>query len=170
MDRAITGFTRDDAGAWVAHLECRHRQHVRHQPPFRLAPWVLDDAERAARVGSTLDCPLCDRAELPAGLIVARTTEVWDAATMPAGLRRAHRVARATWGLLHVTEGRLRFRAATTPAIDAVVEAGGTQPIPPEVDHEVEPSDGARFFLEFLRAGDEGQESRSASTSRPLPS
>lgn len=151
MERAITGFRLGDDGHWVADLGCLHSQHIRHQPPFRLAPWVLDEAERNARVGAPLDCPLCDRAELPGDLAVARTTDTWDASTMPAGLRRAHRVGKGTWGLLHVVEGRIRFRAKTHPPIDAVIETGGTQSIPPEVEHEVEPSDDVRFYVEFLR-------------------
>jgi len=96
------GFRQDDASDWVAELSCLHRQHVRHQPPFRDARWVLDDAERAARVGSPLDCPLCDRAELPDGLRVVRATNAWDQDSMPPGLRRAHRVAAGTWGRLWV--------------------------------------------------------------------
>ena len=150
MERTITGFTQDDAGAWVAHLSCLHRQHVRHHPPFRLAPWVLDDAERTARVGSALDCPLCDRAELPGGLHVIRTTPTWDEATIPPALRRAHRVAAGGWGRLQVQEGRIRFRADTQPPLDTVVESGASQPIPPETDHDVEPQGHVRFFVEFL--------------------
>lgn len=150
MDRAITGFSQDESGAWVAHLSCLHGQHVRHNPPFRLAPWILDDGERAARVGAPLDCPLCDRAELPDGLDVVRTTKVWDESSMPAALRRAHRVAAGVWGRLHVQEGRIRFRARTSPPLDVIVEAGGSQPIPPETDHDVEPEGHVRFFVEFL--------------------
>ena len=63
VEQAITGFHQDDDGAWVADLSCLHRQHVRHNPPFRLAPWVLDEAGRAARIGSPLECPLCDHPE-----------------------------------------------------------------------------------------------------------
>jgi len=151
MNRVIVGFHQDDAGDWVAELSCLHSQHVRHQPPFRLAPWVGDDVARAERVGSALDCPLCERAELPAGVSVVRKTEVWDEETMPAGLRRAHRVAAGVWGRLHVEEGQVRFRARTSPAIDLVLGAGDTQSIPPEVDHEVEPQGQLRFFIEFLR-------------------
>ncbi|MFP5317342.1 MAG: DUF3565 domain-containing protein [Acidimicrobiia bacterium] len=150
MNRAITGFRQDEAGDWVAELACLHRQHVRHQPPFRQAPWVLDGRERAARVGSLLDCPLCDRAELPGELRVVRTTDVWDEATMPAGLRRDHRVAAGTWGRITVEAGRLRFRAATEPPLDTVVEPGSHQPIPPEVVHSVEPLGPVRFVVEFL--------------------
>jgi hypothetical protein len=60
MERAMVGFTQDDVGDWVALLECGHRQHVRHQPPFRERPWVLDEAGRAGRIGLPLECRLCD--------------------------------------------------------------------------------------------------------------
>jgi len=69
---------------------------------------------------------------------------------MPAGLRRAHRVAAGTWGRIVVHAGRLRFTAATTPAIDVELEAGSVQGIPPEVVHEVEPVGAVLFSVEFL--------------------
>ncbi len=56
----IAGFQQDDAGDWVAQLACGHRQHVRHNPPWQMRPWVTNGAERAARVGAPIDCPLCD--------------------------------------------------------------------------------------------------------------
>lgn len=151
VNRRIVGFVKDDAGDWVAKLDCLHRQHVRHNPPFWSAPWVVDDVERTNRVGTALDCPLCDRAELPDDLEVVRTTETWDEGTMPAGLRRAHRVAAGRWARLRVEEGELRFRAQTEPVIDVVVDAHAPQAIPPEVEHEVEASGPVRFFVEFLR-------------------
>lgn len=61
MRRLITGFHQDGEGDWVAHLDCGHAQHVRHRPPFQLRPWVTTEAGRAGRLGSELDCPLCDR-------------------------------------------------------------------------------------------------------------
>ena len=151
MNRTITGFHQDDAGEWVAELSCLHTQHVRHRPPFRIAPWVLDDAERAARVGAVLECPLCDRAELPEDLRVVRVTETWDERTMPAGLRAAHRVAAGTWGRLRVQQGRIRLRLQTDPPLALVVGPDHLQPIPPEVEHEVEPLGEVRFSVEFLR-------------------
>ena len=151
VKRTITGFRRDDAGDWVAELSCWHSQHVRHDPPFRTAPWVLDDLGRAERVGAALDCPLCDRAELPEALRVVRTAGVWDERTMPAGLRRAHRLGDGVWGRLRMQHGRLRFRARTEPALDLVIGAGGTQAIPPGVEHDVEPQGSVGFSLEFLQ-------------------
>ncbi|MDQ3895788.1 MAG: DUF3565 domain-containing protein [Actinomycetota bacterium] len=155
MERTIVAFSRDDAGDWVAHLSCLHGQHIRHNPPFRLAPWVLDAAQRAARVGAVLDCPLCDRAELPDGLEVVRSTPLWDETSLPAALRRAHRVAPGVWGRLQVRAGRVRFRADTRPPLDVTVEAGASQPIPPETDHDVEPLGHARFLVEFLGRPDD---------------
>ena len=137
----------------MAELACLHGQHIRHKPPFRLAPWVLDEAGRAARIGTPLHCPLCDRAELPGGLTVLRTTAVWDEQTVPTALRRAHRVPSGTWGRLRVEQGTVRFVAATSPPIDVRVEAGGAQPIPPDVEHHVEPVGAVRFAVEFLGRG-----------------
>ncbi|MDQ6696176.1 MAG: DUF3565 domain-containing protein [Actinomycetota bacterium] len=150
MQRCIVSFMQDEAGDWVAELDCFHRQHVRHDPPFRSAPWVNDELTRSERIGTSLPCPLCDRAELPDGLIVTRVTDRWDERTMPAGLRRVHRMARGTWGRLCVESGELRFRAQTDPVIDVVVQAGASHAIPPTVEHHVEPLGSVRFFIEFL--------------------
>ena len=154
MERTILGFHQDDTGDWVADLSCLHRQHIRHRPPFKVAPWVLDHAERADRVGSAIDCPLCSRAELPDHLQVVRATDIWDERTMPAGLRRRHRVAAGTWGRLWVRQGELRFRLGTEPPLEVIVRPGHPQPIPPEVEHEVEPLGTVRFYVEFLQRSD----------------
>jgi tellurite resistance-related uncharacterized protein len=148
--RTIVGFVADDLGDWVAVLDCHHRQHVRHRPPFRPTPWVEDAAERDRRVGTTLNCPLCDRCELPDGLTVVRTTATWNQRTMPDALRRAHRVAQGTWGRLRVMGGSVRFVARTEPRTDVVVAAGHAQPIPPGVEHHVEPQGRTRFAVDFL--------------------
>jgi tellurite resistance-related uncharacterized protein len=150
VKRRITGFERDDVGDWIALLDCHHRQHVRHRPPLWPAAWILDDDARQQRVGSALDCPLCDRTEIPADLVVVRTTATWDEHSMPEALRRAHRVASGTWGRLRVDGGDLRFVARTTPVTDVVVEAGEWQGIPPDVEHFVEPRGSVRFAIEFL--------------------
>jgi len=61
VERAIVEFTRDDLGDWVALLECGHRQHVRHKPPFLERSWVLEAASRELWIGRPLDCRLCDQ-------------------------------------------------------------------------------------------------------------
>ena len=63
MIRAITGFTQDDEGHWVALLACGHRQHLRHDPPLTERPLVLTAAGRQSLVGQTLNCVRCDAEE-----------------------------------------------------------------------------------------------------------
>ena len=149
MKRDITGYHQDDQGDWAAELSCGHDQHVRHRPLFQPRQWVLDADGRTARLGTPLECPLCERAEMPDTLRHLRTTPIWDHDTMPAGLRRAHRIAPGTWGRIVVGRGRLRFAAATSPAIRVELGEGGTQAIPPEVDHQVEPLGAVTFVVEF---------------------
>jgi hypothetical protein len=60
MQRAIVSFYQDEEMHWAARLECGHGQHVRHDPPWTVREWVLNEAGRAARIGSVLDCKLCD--------------------------------------------------------------------------------------------------------------
>lgn len=57
--RRITGYDRDEDGHWVALLDCGHRQHLRHNPPWTNRPWVLTAAERDSRIGETLLCRRC---------------------------------------------------------------------------------------------------------------
>ncbi len=61
MQRDIVGYHQDGRGDWVAELACGHRQHVRHQPPFQLRPWVVDEEGRRGRLGTPLECRLCDQ-------------------------------------------------------------------------------------------------------------
>lgn len=65
MKRKVTGYDMDDVGDWRAKLECRHYQHVRHQPPLTTREWVLTEEGRASRVGMELECRKCDEG-LPA--------------------------------------------------------------------------------------------------------
>jgi hypothetical protein len=63
MRRRIISFTQDDEGHWVAELECGHRQHMRHRPPFESRPWVTTPEGRASRIGVIIDCRRCDQPE-----------------------------------------------------------------------------------------------------------
>jgi len=150
VERRIVGFELDEVGDAVALLDCLHRQHVRHRPPFQIVPWVEDATGRARRIGTLWPCPLCSRCEIPADLVVLRTTATWDERSLPDALRRNHRVASGRWGRLHVTSGALRFVAATEPPTDVIVVAGGAQGIPPDLEHHVEPRGPVRFAIDFL--------------------
>ena len=150
MIRTIDAFEEDEHGDWVAMLSCLHTQHVRHQPPFRDRAWVLTATGRADRVGTSIDCPLCDRAELPDGLRVVRTVGPFDDETLPVGLRRDHRTAERTWAMVHVLEGSVRFTMATDPAVDRVLGASGSQAVPPGTPHAVSPQGAARLTIDLM--------------------
>jgi hypothetical protein len=59
MKRRIIGFHKDEAGDWIADLECGHSQHIRHQSPWTLRPWVLTEEGRNAFLGHELLCVKC---------------------------------------------------------------------------------------------------------------
>jgi tellurite methyltransferase len=150
MHRRIAGFHQDAEGDWVAELDCLHGQHVRHRPPFQDREWVTSETGRAGRLGAELDCPLCDRAELPDDLVIARTAGPFDETTVPAGLRRAHRAPAGTWGYLRVTDGAVDFMMQTEPVIERRLSPGDGQAIPPEVPHEVRLVGPVRLQVDFL--------------------
>ncbi len=65
MRQRITGYHQDEEHHWVAELACGHFQHVRHNPPWVLRPWVTTHAGRMSMVGQTLNCKKCDAGEPP---------------------------------------------------------------------------------------------------------
>ena len=60
MKRRITGFHQDEEQHWVADLECGHTQHVRHDPPWQVRPWVITEEGRRRFLGTSLNCVKCD--------------------------------------------------------------------------------------------------------------
>lgn len=60
MKQSIIGYHLDELGDWVAELQCGHGQHVRHDPPWQLRPWVLTAEGRAAFLGAQLECVRCE--------------------------------------------------------------------------------------------------------------
>jgi tellurite methyltransferase len=150
MRRRIISFRQDDAGDWVAELSCLHRQHVRHRPPFHDRAWVLDDVQRRQRVGSELDCPLCDRAELPGDLVVIRTAGPFDAETLPPGLRGSHVVAAGSWGLLRILQGGADIDIFLDPPTRVRLDAGAACALPPEAPHVVSLDADAVIEIDFL--------------------
>lgn len=88
--------------------------------------------------------------QLPDGVELARTTDVFDEDSVPAGLLRAHRVADGVWGRLVVHEGSIGFRFEDDDRLLEAV-AGESIVIPPRRRHHVEPTGPVRFVVEFHR-------------------
>jgi hypothetical protein len=59
IPRRIIGYHTDDENHWVADLECGHSQHVRHDPPWQVRPWVITEEGRAEHLNTELLCVLC---------------------------------------------------------------------------------------------------------------
>jgi tellurite methyltransferase len=149
--RPIVGFHTDEHGDWVAELRCGHNQHVRHHPPFWSRPWVLTEAGRAEKLGAPLPCVLCERFELPAGVVAYKRTPEFTAETIPAALQSNHSTKAGVWGLLHVTRGRLRYVVEPPLARDEIVDTTRPGVIVPEIVHRVVPEGDVCFFVEFHR-------------------
>ncbi len=96
---------------------------------------------------------MIDEPVLPLGLIKARRTPMFTTDSLPAALVASHRTA--VWALLHVEAGSVRFvELAGDEPRDVRVEAGDSAVIVPDVEHRVEPSIDAAFFVQFYRASD----------------
>lgn len=71
MEQKITSFHKDEENHWVADLECGHKQHVRHDPPFHQREWVTSAEKRLEHKGRKLNCKRCDEV----GLVVAKAIQ-----------------------------------------------------------------------------------------------
>jgi hypothetical protein len=59
VKRVIAEFMQDENSDWVAILQCGHRQHVRHNPPWQNRPWVVHPDSRDEKLGCELICKEC---------------------------------------------------------------------------------------------------------------
>jgi len=151
MERPIIGFHQDAANDWVAELGCGHSQHVRHQPPFTLRPWVVTEEGRATKLGALLDCVRCARFEIPEHFVATRRTPDFTESTVPAGLLKNHTTKAGTWARIVVLEGTLRY-VVESLGHSQVLSPGDIGVVVPEVPHHVEPIGTVRFHVEFLSA------------------
>ena len=65
MKSKIVSFDKDAEGDWRAALECRHYQHVRHDPPLIIREWVTTEDGRSSMLGHELECRKCDEQAAP---------------------------------------------------------------------------------------------------------
>ncbi len=151
MLRKIVGFHQDHESHWVADLDCGHAQHTRHDPPFFPRPWVLTPAGRTAHVGLELDCVLCDRKTIPNEYIAYRQTPIFNATTLPPGLRQRHSTKTGIWGIIHVVVGTLRYRIHHPFNSEEILDQQRPGIVLPDVEHDVQPSDNTEFYVEFWR-------------------
>ncbi len=150
MQRSISGYGVDEFGDPFAWLDCGHRQHVRHQPPFINRPWVASDEGRQSMLGHPLNCVRCDALEWPEGFVPYKRTPEFTEVTIPAGLLNDHSTKAGVWARIHVQDGRLRYRIPSL-GLEQVLDASIPGTVLPAVLHNVAPEGYVRFFVEFYR-------------------
>lgn len=151
VPRAIIGFAPDEGGVWVAKLECGHGQHVRHNPPWQLRPWVLTEQGRNEHLGVALACVKCSMPELPVDVERYKVLGPFDQGTIPVGLSKAHSLKPRVWGRIVVAEGRLRYVIERTPEVAFMLEPGAVGIVLPEEPHHIEAVGPVDFTVEFWR-------------------
>ena len=97
-------------------------------------------------------------AEMPV-LESYKRTPTFTENSVPAGLLADHSTKEGVWGLIHVTQGRLRYfitdprREPEEYVLDPGCEPGVVEPT---ILHCVEPVGSVKFQVEFLRAPIDG--------------
>jgi len=152
-DAAIVGFHLDDDASWVAELDCGHRQHIRHKPPFQNAEWVTTDTGRAQKLGSHLPCRLCRMPRLPVCAVLYKETAIFDATTVPAGLLASHRLKPGTWGQIEVFSGRLEYVLEDEANLSFVLRPAVVGVVAPSRPHHVSVDSDTRFAVRFFTCG-----------------
>jgi tellurite resistance-related uncharacterized protein len=96
--------------------------------------------------------------QLPDGLASYRRTAMFSEETVPAALLADHDTKPGTWGLIHVVEGRLRYRVTDprrAPLDIVLTPATAPGVVEPTIRHHVEPLGPVRFQVEFWREAGE---------------
>lgn len=152
MRRRIVDFREDidEDAAWVAVLDCHHGRHVRHAPPLRAQGWVLDRAQREARIGVEVDCLKCDRLELPEGLEVYKRTPVFTEESLPAGLRREHTTRAGVWARIEILDGVVDYVVSAPVSASFRLDPSRPGIVAPLLPHHLETSGPFRLRVSFL--------------------
>jgi len=148
MQTTITGFHQDDHGDWVAELACEHGQHMRHRPPWTVRSWVTTLEGRNEKLGSPIDCTLCDRIVMPPSASEYKRTATFTELSLPAALRAEHRTKAGTWARIVVEEGELEYHSRGRTQLLTPETAGLVEP---ERPHHVKPLGSMRMHVEFWR-------------------
>lgn len=150
MKRKIVGFYQDEENDWVAELECFHKQHVRHNPPFFNRPWTASSEGRESMLGQALECGRCSQLEWPENLESLRCTPEFDQNSIPTRLMKDHTTKSGVWGMIHVTSGKLRYVCQAPVKSEVVLEPEIKGVIPPNLPHHIEAMGLVNFYVEFF--------------------
>ena len=88
---------------------------------------------------------------LPPNVFPYKRTPEFTESTVPAGLLRSHDTKDGVWGKIVVLEGTLLYRILEPEVEEILLSSNRWGVVEPTVRHEVGPSAGARFYVEFHR-------------------
>ncbi len=91
-------------------------------------------------------------ATLPPDVRPYRTIGPFDAASLPSGLLKSHRLAKGVWGLLDLAEGSIAFVWEDQQGGSTELTAPASLIVPPEVPHRVCADGHFRLTITFHRA------------------
>ena len=151
MLRKILAFFQDREHHWVARLDCGHGRHLRHDPPFFDRAWVEQAERRADQLGKELDCPACDRSEMPADWVAYKRTPVFNKDSIPKGLMTSHRTRPGVWARIRCPRGRLEYRVEAPVNQVMVLDPQRDGIVIPGVTHRIRPLGEVSVFVEFYR-------------------
>lgn len=111
MQQTITDFQQDEENHWLAILNCGHKQHLRHDPPWQNRPWVLTPEGRKEKLGVSLECKKCDMPRLPARetLTVLNSSAKITDTHLPAELLNAYQLPEHIWYEISVISGQIQL-------------------------------------------------------------
>ena len=89
---------------------------------------------------------------LPPDVFPYKRTPEFTESTVPAGLLRSHNTKDGVWGTIVVLEGTLLYRILEPQVEEILLSSSRCGVVEPTVRHEVVPSAGVRFYVEFHRA------------------
>ena len=90
---------------------------------------------------------------LPNDVLPYKRTPEFTERTVPAALLRSHDTKNGVWGKIIVLEGTLLYRILEPEVEEIALSQGRFGVVEPTVKHEVVPSPGVRFYVEFHRRG-----------------
>ncbi|MBM4244868.1 MAG: DUF1971 domain-containing protein [Deltaproteobacteria bacterium] len=88
---------------------------------------------------------------LPVNSVPYKRTDVFTDSSVPSGLLRAHSTKPGAWGKIVALEGTLTYRILEPVMEEVRLSPGRHGVIEPTIKHEVVPTSGVRFYVEFHR-------------------
>lgn len=86
---------------------------------------------------------------LPPNSVPYKKTDVFTDSSVPSGLLRAHSTKPGAWGKIVVLQGTLTYRILEPVVEEVRLSPGRFGVIEPTIKHEVVPTIGVRFYVEF---------------------